>query len=197
MSVERIAERDIETDFGPFRLYCYEDHVNGTVHLALARLKRALAGAFERELGPDVSLRVEAYRKDYARLRIGIGRPRSSTIAHVLSKFSKEEEADLERIVASAASNVKLWADRGIIEAMNAVNDPANQPLASIDTSALRHWVLFDMGQTAAVGPWGISYAANISSDATGIGTWTEAQFFTAIRKGKYQGQKGVTLPRL
>ena len=65
---------------------------------------------------------------------------------------------------------------------------PANQPLASIDTSALRHWVLFDMGQTAAVGPWGISYAANISSDATGIGTWTEAQFFTAIRKGKYKG---------
>ena len=36
-SVERIAERDIETDFGPFRLYCYEDHVNGTVHLALVR----------------------------------------------------------------------------------------------------------------------------------------------------------------
>jgi len=36
-SVERIAERDIETDFGVFRLYCYEDHVNGTVHLALVR----------------------------------------------------------------------------------------------------------------------------------------------------------------
>jgi 3,4-dihydroxy 2-butanone 4-phosphate synthase/GTP cyclohydrolase II len=36
-SVERIAERDIATDFGPFRLYCYEDHVNGTVHLALVR----------------------------------------------------------------------------------------------------------------------------------------------------------------
>ena len=36
-SVERIAERDITTDFGPFRMYCYEDHVNGTVHLALVR----------------------------------------------------------------------------------------------------------------------------------------------------------------
>jgi 3,4-dihydroxy 2-butanone 4-phosphate synthase/GTP cyclohydrolase II len=36
-SVERIAERDIETEFGPFRLYCYEDHVNSTVHLALLR----------------------------------------------------------------------------------------------------------------------------------------------------------------
>src|SRR6187401_956598 len=31
-SVERIAEREVDTDFGRFRLYCYEDHVNGTVH---------------------------------------------------------------------------------------------------------------------------------------------------------------------
>jgi 3,4-dihydroxy 2-butanone 4-phosphate synthase/GTP cyclohydrolase II len=36
-SVERIAERGIETDAGPFRLMCYEDHVNSTVHLALVR----------------------------------------------------------------------------------------------------------------------------------------------------------------
>lgn len=36
-SVERIAEREITTDFGSFRLYCYEDHVNATVHLALVR----------------------------------------------------------------------------------------------------------------------------------------------------------------
>jgi 3,4-dihydroxy 2-butanone 4-phosphate synthase / GTP cyclohydrolase II len=36
-SVERIAEREIDTDFGAFRLCCYEDHVNGTVHLALVR----------------------------------------------------------------------------------------------------------------------------------------------------------------
>jgi 3,4-dihydroxy 2-butanone 4-phosphate synthase/GTP cyclohydrolase II len=34
-SVERIAERDIATEFGRFRLFCYEDHVNRTVHLAL------------------------------------------------------------------------------------------------------------------------------------------------------------------
>lgn len=68
--------------------------------------------------------------QEIPRLRIGIGRPRSSTISHVLSKFSKEEEADLERIVAAAADDVELWADRGIVEAMNIINDPANQPLA-------------------------------------------------------------------
>ncbi|MGH8141826.1 MAG: bifunctional 3,4-dihydroxy-2-butanone-4-phosphate synthase/GTP cyclohydrolase II [Steroidobacteraceae bacterium] len=34
-SVERICERPVSTDFGPFRLYCYEDHVHRDVHLAL------------------------------------------------------------------------------------------------------------------------------------------------------------------
>jgi len=68
--------------------------------------------------------------QDISRLRIGIGRPRSATISHVLTKFSKDEEAHLPAIVAQAADTVELWADRGVVEAMNIVNDPANQPLA-------------------------------------------------------------------
>jgi len=36
-SVERIAEQQIETEFGPFRLLAYEDHVHRDVHLALVR----------------------------------------------------------------------------------------------------------------------------------------------------------------
>jgi 3,4-dihydroxy 2-butanone 4-phosphate synthase/GTP cyclohydrolase II len=36
-SVERIAEQSIETEFGQFRMCCFEDHVNRTVHLALIR----------------------------------------------------------------------------------------------------------------------------------------------------------------
>ena len=41
---------------------------------------------------------------------------------------------------------------------------------------------------TAWVGPWGVSYAANLTSDATGIGNWQESNFITAIREGKYKG---------
>jgi len=41
---------------------------------------------------------------------------------------------------------------------------------------------------TAWVGPWGISYAANLTSDATGIGNWEESSFIRAIREGKYRG---------
>ncbi len=36
-AVEAIAELDIETEHGPFRLVCFEDHVNRNVHLALVR----------------------------------------------------------------------------------------------------------------------------------------------------------------
>jgi hypothetical protein len=42
---------------------------------------------------------------------------------------------------------------------------------------------------TSWVGPWGVSFAANITSDSTtGIGTWSEEQFMTCLRKGKYMG---------
>jgi hypothetical protein len=51
-------------------------------------------------------------------------------------------------------------------------------------------YMLFAMDLTSAVGPWGQSYSANISSDATGIGNWTEEQFFRALREGKSKGLK-------
>jgi len=41
---------------------------------------------------------------------------------------------------------------------------------------------------TAWVGSWGISYTANLTSDPTGIGNWTEGQFIYAIRNGKSKG---------
>jgi 3,4-dihydroxy 2-butanone 4-phosphate synthase/GTP cyclohydrolase II len=44
-SVERIDEQNIDTEFGSFRMYSFEDHVNRTVHLALVcgELKSAAA----------------------------------------------------------------------------------------------------------------------------------------------------------
>ncbi|MBA3565118.1 MAG: 3,4-dihydroxy-2-butanone-4-phosphate synthase [Gammaproteobacteria bacterium] len=36
-SVERIAEQSVQTAAGEFRMICYEDHVNRSVHLALVR----------------------------------------------------------------------------------------------------------------------------------------------------------------
>jgi hypothetical protein len=41
---------------------------------------------------------------------------------------------------------------------------------------------------TTWVGPWGVSYTANLTSDSTGIGGWKEEQFLLAIREGKFKG---------
>lgn len=43
---------------------------------------------------------------------------------------------------------------------------------------------------TAAAGSWGISFAANLTPDETGIGSWTFEQFKTAITQGKYKGME-------
>lgn len=51
---------------------------------------------------------------------------------------------------------------------------------------------------TAWVGPWGVSYAANLTPDATGIGNWEEGNFITALRKGKHKGidtERGILPP--
>ncbi len=71
---------------------------------------------------------------------------------------------------------------------------PADMPLARIDSAAAGSWLLFNASLTASVGPWGVSYAANLTSDDTGIGTWTEEQFFMSIREGK---QKGLSNGRM
>ena len=65
---------------------------------------------------------------------------------------------------------------------------PAKMPLGTIHPEELKSWVLFNHTATAFVGPWGVSYAANLTSDESGIGSWSEKQFFKAIREGKFKG---------
>lgn len=68
---------------------------------------------------------------------------------------------------------------------------PADQELPPIDESVLPNWALFNHELTAAVGPWGVSFSANITSDETGIGTWSYEQFERAMRQGLYKGMEG------
>lgn len=65
---------------------------------------------------------------------------------------------------------------------------PESMPIGKINKESLKDWVLFNMMNTAAVGPWGITFSANLTSDATGIGTWSEEQFIIALTEGKSKG---------
>ena len=70
---------------------------------------------------------------------------------------------------------------------------PAGSPLPAVNASALQpgQWVNMSPDVTAFVGPWGISYAANLTSDsATGVGAWSKESFIKAMRTGKHLGME-------
>ena len=49
---------------------------------------------------------------------------------------------------------------------------------------------------TAWFGPWGVSFAINLTPDPeTGMGNWTETQFIEAMRSGKHLGNGRPILP--
>jgi peptidyl-tRNA hydrolase, PTH1 family len=65
--------------------------------------------------------------EDFARLRIGIGRPPGRMIStdYVLGKFRSDEKSAIDHATVSAADGVETWVGRGLQAAMNAVNSPA------------------------------------------------------------------------
>jgi len=87
----------------------------------------------------------------------------------------------------------KIMTERGPVPDPNRLlsGHPADEALPPNDGETAKGYVLFTMGLTSATGPWGTSFAANLTPDVTGIGTWSEEQFFTAIRKGKFKGLEG------
>lgn len=62
--------------------------------------------------------------EEFARLRVGIGRPPEGVdpADYVLSRFSKEEQAQLDEAVERAADAVEAFVRRGIEAAMSAFN---------------------------------------------------------------------------
>jgi len=65
---------------------------------------------------------IENFGDGFPRLRIGIGRGADDAIDHVLSVFSREEEAALTAILSAAADGIERWLAAGPVEAMNTLN---------------------------------------------------------------------------
>lgn len=82
-SVECLAQHDIPTEFGDFRVYCYEDHVHHNVHLALVR----------GDLAPEVATLVRVHLQDTLSDVVGVswselGWPLRSAMARVAQEDS-------------------------------------------------------------------------------------------------------------
>lgn len=69
-------------------------------------------------------------------------------------------------------------------------------PALDVKYTAPGNWVATESNFSAWVGPWGISYASNLTPDnATVIGTITKEMFIKCLREGKYMGVGRPLLP--
>jgi len=64
---------------------------------------------------------------DFARLRVGIGRPpgpspQEEVVEYVLSNFTANEREQLPELVEKAAAAAQTWAEKGLAVAMNQFN---------------------------------------------------------------------------
>ena len=50
---------------------------------------------------------------------------------------------------------------------------------------------------TAWAGPWGVSYAANLTPDVSGLGSWTPEMFIRTMRTGRHLGVGRSILPAM
>ncbi len=66
---------------------------------------------------------------------------------------------------------------------------PAQMPPTNFDAKeAAKKGLIVTQTFTSWIGPWGTTYAVNITSDSTGIGNWKEAQFLKALKEKKWMG---------
>jgi len=75
---------------------------------------------------------------------------------------------------------------------------PANAKLPPVPSGVLgpNGWgAITNNDLTAWVGPWGTSFAANLTPDASGLKSWTPETFIQALRTGKHAGVGRAILP--
>ena len=66
---------------------------------------------------------------------------------------------------------------------------PAQQPPTAFDAKeAAKKGLILTQSFTSWTGPWGTTFAANLTPDSTGLGNWTEAQFLKALKEKKWMG---------
>ena len=131
-SVERIEERTVDTEFGRFRLVCYEDHVNRSVHLALVR----------GELQPATAPLVRVHLGETLRDVVGVRNPHQGwSLRDALKKIA----ADGNGIVVLLRGEE---APRDLIDAVRGIDGPADRKAPVLRTYGIGAQILQDLGVT-------------------------------------------------
>jgi PTH1 family peptidyl-tRNA hydrolase len=92
------------------------------IQLPLGKLRARVRGSAGGHNG--LKSVIQYVGEDFARLRLGVGRgdARRDLADHVLSKFEKDEAADVERMIARAADAADVFVTAGIAAVMNEFN---------------------------------------------------------------------------
>lgn len=108
--------------------------------------------------------------------------------------FESREKWGEHLVLTSACHDChspKVMTEKGMdIDFSKALSGhPQGTPAPKVDRKEMEsNGLVVTQTLTAWIGPWGVSYAANLTPDSTGIGNWKESNFITAIRKGKFKG---------
>jgi cytochrome c553 len=92
----------------------------------------------------------------------------------------------------------KIMSERGPVDdpARHLAGHPQNANLPTPPKLGDSPWNAATAGLTAWSGPWGVTYAANLTPDVnTGMGIWTEEMFIKSLRTGKHMGSGRPILP--
>ncbi|SDC67735.1 Cytochrome c [Algoriphagus faecimaris] len=85
----------------------------------------------------------------------------------------------------------KKMGERGpeIIPELALSGFPADRPILKFEDPLIKEgFGMMYPDLTGAAGPWGLSFAANLTPHETGLGNWTLEQFTIALREGKSKG---------
>jgi PTH1 family peptidyl-tRNA hydrolase len=104
------------------------------VQLPLARLRARRSGSAGGHNG--LKSIIERLGTDgFARLRIGVGRgdPRLDLADHVLAKFDRDEQPEIDRAIERAADAAEVFVNEGIEVVMNRFNAKGKDETPSLD----------------------------------------------------------------
>jgi hypothetical protein len=133
--------------------------------------------------------------------------PSGQTTANAAAQVSTQATVERGKYLVTAAGcndchSPKIYGDQGpqIDTAHLLSGHPEDKTIANAFSPAKGSpWVVATNDDfTAWSGPWGVSFAANLTPDAnTGLrsGVWTEELFIKALRTGKHMGTSRDILP--
>jgi 3,4-dihydroxy 2-butanone 4-phosphate synthase/GTP cyclohydrolase II len=135
-SVERVAHRKVQTEFGEFELHCYEDHVHRDLHLALTRGELAAAAPL-----PLVRVHLADTLRDLLGVR---GEARHWTLRDALRRIAAEPSGAL--VVLREPESPRQLADSVQGRSRRELPQPDAQAQAVLRTYGIGAQILKDLG---------------------------------------------------